>query len=68
MKKITHSIREYVRKKKERENVLCKYVDGQLYYHVEGIWMEEDAFDIAVPIYEYKKETKGDNPDKTRIP
>lgn len=65
--KITHSVREYIRKNKERDNALCRYTDGKILYCVEGLWMDEDTFNDTYPKYEFKKQTKGENPDKTRV-
>lgn len=66
MRKITHSIKDYFELNQLRKNTHWRFSDGKWMFEYEGLWYEDECFDLLLPQYDYKPNNfKGDNPGKT---
>lgn len=60
-------IRDYVRTKEIRSQVLCSLTGGKFCYFVDGNWISEQEFNELYPP-ELRPLTKSlENPDKTKV-
>lgn len=68
MKKIVHSISEYIQMKEERKNQHWRITEGGMKFCFNGMWFEKELFNEFYPKVEYRPfSNKGENPDKTHI-